>query len=350
MRAKMTDIASLCNVSKSLISRVINNDITLKIPDSTRNRILDEIERVGYIPDHNARQLAQKISNVNSKNKITIGYISFTSHKKLGHPYFSHIIEGIIDEIQDCDCQLSTAMSLKQLSDDFYMHQMKNIEKMDGLILLGRIENEVLKNEIRKLAKYIVSMDGEFDDDTDFVGSDFLKTAQLALKHLIDTGYTDIGLLVGPLESRLQGCLEFLRGKGLEPNKDWIVCGEYSADIAYQRVKELLETQKPPRAIMAWNDEMALGCMKALAEKGYKIPEDVAITGHDDINAATYTKVPLTTVRIYKEEIGRLAVQTLLERIKTKRKIIIRLEVAGKLIIRSSCGAKKKTAINRSRI
>lgn len=111
--------------------------------------------------------------------------------------------------------------------------------------------------------------------------------------------------------------------------------------ISYQIVAETLKSTKPPRAIMCHNDEMAIGCMRALLEAGYRIPEDVAIVGHDDIDMAGFTQVPLTTVRIYKEDIGRLAVTVLLDRIRNERKVPVHLEIPGKLIIRQSCGGKK---------
>ena len=85
---------------------------------------------------------------------------------------------------------------------------------------------------------------------------------------------------------------------------------------------------------------MAIGCIKALKEGGWRIPEDVAVTGHDDISLAAYVDVPLTTVHIYKKEMGRLAVKILLDRIETGRKNVVLLEIPGKLIKRDSCGWK----------
>lgn len=84
------------------------------------------------------------------------------------------------------------------------------------------------------------------------------------------------------------------------------------------------------------NDEMALGVINALLDSGYSVPNDVSVTGHDDIARSSYGKVPLTTVRIYKEEIGRLVSDLLLERINYKRKFPVKVFVPCDLVVRKS--------------
>lgn len=340
MALTLADIASTCNVSKTLVSRIINNDSTLKIPETTREKVLNEIELQGYVPNQVARLLVTK--NLPSYRKqAKLGYISITSKDKLGHPYFSYIIEGIHNEIEETDSKLSVVISGSEANSKAFWENLA-LEPLDGLILLGRIENEEIKIAIKNAAKYIVCMeDVAFDNASDFVGVDLTKTYQTAFLHLISLGYTDIGLLVGPFPDRVKYCLDYLKNKGISPNTNWIVDGDFNVNTTYSIISKTLKTQKPPRAFMSWNDEMAIGCIKALTENGYNVPKDVAIIGHDDINMASYVQVPLSTIRVYKRELGQLAVNTILERIKTQRKFPIRVEVPGKLIIRNSCGAKK---------
>lgn len=346
MKVTIADVAKVCGVSKTLVSRVVNKDSKLKIPDSTRNNILDEVDKLGYIPDPNAKLLASKAQIKKANEQITIGCITYTSYNKLGHPYFSHIMEGVLDEVDKNDCKLVTTMTIRELNELINRRQTESLPKMDGLIMFGWSENMILRETLEQCAKYVVCLNELMDTDADFVGSDINKTLLLSLDHLVKLGYSDIGMIIAQHNDYFRTCHEFLRGKGMEFNKDWIIQGEYSSDVAYSEVNKLLCNKKPPRAIFAWNDEMALGCMKALINHGYKIPEDVAIVGHDDINMAAYAEVPLTTVRIYKEEIGHLAVRTLLDRIKSRRKIAIRVEIPGKLIVRDSCGAKMRPAKN----
>lgn len=85
-------------ISKSLVSRVLNNDLTLRISTDTRTKIIEEIEKTGYIRDPNAQGLANKKGNVNPPG-ARIGYVTFASQANLGHPYFSHIVEGIMEAV-----------------------------------------------------------------------------------------------------------------------------------------------------------------------------------------------------------------------------------------------------------
>lgn len=339
----MKDIAQNCGVSKGLVSRIVNNDKTLSVSDEMRQKVLNEIEKTGYSRNINAMVLAGK-RKVQSCNFHKIGYITFSSKSHLGHPYFSHIIDGILDEMSKINCSPVFSVPIDEFKKkiNMYIDKYKEDNQLDGLILLGRIDDSELKKAIKKISKYVVCMDGLFDKQSDYVGVNFNDSINLALKHIISMGYTDIGLLCSTsIEDRLAYCEKVMSENGLEFNPEWIINGEYNIDISYRRTKENLMNHKPPKAIVAWNDEMAVGCIKALKEQNYQIPDDVAITGHDDISIAAYFDVPLTTVRIYKEEIGRLALKMLVDRIESKRVNPIMLEAPGKLIIRDSCGYKK---------
>jgi DNA-binding LacI/PurR family transcriptional regulator len=336
MKIKMQDIAEYCKVSKTLISRIINGDPSLKIPKSTREKVLNAVEEMGYVPNVNARLLSKK-TDVAAEEKYKIGYITFASYGKHGHPFFSHVIDGIMEEIQRFQCELTTAINIDELANNYFNKRANGFPVLDGVIILGNIQDKRLIEHIKQKVKHVVILDGYFDDKSDFVGTDLSKSIVVGLKHLKDNGFTQIGMLTGNSDSRLKTCRKYFYENKLEWNDKWIINCSYSVDNAYRRVCEMLSSTTPPKAIMAWNDEMAIGCIKALNDNGYKVPEDVSIIGHDDINMAAYSSVALTTVKIYKEEIGRMAVKILIDRIKTKRSIQIRVEIPAKLKIRDSC-------------
>ncbi|MHB1452691.1 MAG: LacI family DNA-binding transcriptional regulator [Saccharofermentanales bacterium] len=335
-KIKMQDIASRCNVSKALVSRIINGDPSLKIPEATREKILDAVEAMGYIPNTNARLLSKK-NEKSAEEKYKIGYITFASYGKLGHPFFSHIIEGMMEEIQKSHCILTTALNIDELGNNYFNKKTNGIPNLDGLIILGNVEDPGLIDYLKGKAKFAVVLDGHFDEKADYVGTDLRKSIIIGLSHLAECGYTNLGMLIGSHEDRLEACREFFRVNNIDWNDQWILNCAYSVDVAYEKVCEKLSHAAPPKAIMAWNDEMAIGCLKALNKFGYKVPEDVAVVGHDDINMAAYSSVSLTTVKIYKEEIGRMAVKILIDRIQTKRSVPIRVEIPGRLKIRESC-------------
>ena len=340
MKVTMKDVAERCGVSKSLVSRILNGDPTLRTTSATRQRVLNTVEEVGYVKNVNAQALS--IARLPEAPELPrIGYVTFTSLNHLGHPYFSHIIDGITEEVARRHVQLPFRMSITEFRSQIpsVLRQYQD-HPLDGLILLGVVDDSKLSRAIRQVARHVVSMDGQFDKNSDYVGVDSSRSILLGLEHLLGLGYTDIGLLCGVNDGRLPACERYLKEHGLTVNADWIINGEYSVDIARERVDAALRSHRPPRAIVACNDEMAIGCIKALKERGWRIPEDVAVTGHDDISLAAYVDVPLTTVHIYKKEMGRLAVKILLDRIETGRKNAVLLEIPGKLIKRDSCGWK----------
>ncbi len=337
MKLTMKDVAERCGVSKTLVSRILNEDPTLHTRPDTREKVLHVIEEMGYVKNVNAQALY--IARFPEPSvQPNIGYVTFASYKHPGHPYFSHVIEGIVEEAAHSHVQLPFSLSVTEFQQQLpTVLQQYQEHPLDGLILLGGV-NDKLQRVVPKIARYVVSLDGQFDKNSDYVGIDTSRSILLGLEHLLSLGYTDIGLLCGGDDKRLRACKRCLWEHGLEANADWIINGEFSVDIAYERVAAALETHRPPRAIVAYNDEMAIGCIKALQKAGWRVPGDVAVTGHDDISLAAYVDVPLTTVRVYKKEIGRLAVKILLDRIETKRKNAVLLEIPGKLIKRDSCG------------
>lgn len=341
----MKDIAEKCNVSKGLVSRILNGDPTLRVSNETRTRVIEEVERVGYIRNFNAKALADIRNNAGS-SKVRIGYVTFASKLNLGHPYFSHIVEGIMEAAGKSSCQLAMTVTTNELNSNLenYLQQFGDGQQLDGIILLGKIVYPHLRDTIKKIARYVVTMDGTFDKDSDFVGVNLNDSIQIAIEYMLRLGYQDIGLIYAEdkLSDWLEWCHYVMGRSGMSFHKDWLIDGEYTVNAAYNKVKAALKGRKPPRAFVAWNDEMALGCMKALTESGYTVPDDVAIVGHDDISIAAYTDVPLTTVRLYKKELGALAVNILLDRIESNRKIPIRVEIPGRLIKRDSCGRKLK--------
>lgn len=340
MKITMQEVAERCGVSKALVSRILNEDPTLRVTPATRKKVVEMAEQLNYRRNINAQALSMSRRQANVK-QLRIGYLSFSSRKHMGHPYFSRIIEGIVDEAARSNATVLVGMGM-----DDAQKQSENLlneyadDPLDGIILLGRLEDKKLKRVVERIARYVVCMSKGYDKKSDYVGTDATKSILLVLEHLYKTGYREYGLLYGGDDLRRDACLQWLEEHELSVAPQWQIDGEFTLSVAQNRVAEVLTEHKPPAAIIAANDEMAIGCIRALQQAGYRIPEDVAVTGHDDILLAAYVEVPLTTVHIYKKELGRLATKMLLDRIQNRRQTPISVEVASKLIRRDSCGYK----------
>ena len=338
MKVTMQMVADRCGVSKAVVSRILNEDPTLRVKPSTRKMVIEMAEQLDYHRNINAQMLSMSRKQENMK-PVRIGYLTFSSQKHTGHPYFSRIIDGINAEATQCNAEILIGMGMdeaRKQSEDLLKTFADN--PLDGMIVLGRLEDSAMRRMIGRIAKNVVCMDKNYDKKSDYVGTDASKSILLALEHLHKMGHTEFGLLYGGDDARREACLKWLENHELSIPPEWQIDGEFTLSVAQSRVEDALKEHKPPTAIIACNDEMAIGCIRALQQAGYRVPADVAVTGHDDIMLAAYVDVPLTTVHIYKKELGRLATKVLLDRVQCRRKTPISVEVACKLVRRDSCG------------
>jgi LacI family transcriptional regulator len=179
--------------------------------------------------------------------------------------------------------------------------------------------------------------------DVDVVLSDNRQGGYLATRHLIDLGHSRIACLAGPSNvtpssERVTGYLQALREAGLAPDEKLIVSGNFRAESGFQIIQDLLRLPEPPTAVFASNDLMAIGAMRAAAQNGLRVPEDISIVGFDDIELASYVIPALTTVRQPKSEMGKAAVELLIRQTKTGKGSADYTMLENKLIIRDSTG------------
>jgi len=167
--------------------------------------------------------------------------------------------------------------------------------------------------------------------------------AQLAVSHLLHRGHRRIAFIGGDLEhpsirDRLVGYRQALAEAGVDAPESLVVATQpYTAvSDGYQAAKELCERGEPFTALFAANDAMAVGALRLLQERGVKVPEEVAIVGFDDVEAAVTTQPTLTTVRVPKEELGAIAVRRIVELINHNEGAVSRTIVPTTLVLRES--------------
>ena len=332
MKKTIRDIANACGVSVSLVSRIINNDPSLKCKQETKNKVMMEVEKQAFIPDQNARVLAN--NSFKNKKNIRIGYITYKGGVLPMNPYFDKVVEGITVILAEQGCQVYRYY-VDEVNELSRLKRPMESFKFDGLIVFGNLHQKLVEY-IKTQTKYISSIYGDIIEDADFVGSDILTTMNTMLDYVKSLGYEEIGLVSGGDEAREEQLMLHLEKIGMRiADKYFINAGNENAK-AYKIISGIIKETPPPKVICCMNDEMAIGTMNALLDGGYRVPEDVSVTGHDDITKASYSKVPLTTVKIYKEEIGRLVTDLLLERIIYRRKFPVKVTVPCALAIRES--------------
>jgi LacI family transcriptional regulator len=303
-------VADKAGVSATTVSHVINN--TRFVSEVLRERVQRAMTELNYRPNALARSLRLGETH-------TLGLILPDS----ANPFFAeigHAIEAAAFErgysVILCNTENDPTKEL------LYTNVLEN-RQVDGMIFVAAGGNhEALSGIVRNGLPLVV-----VDRDLGSLGLDAVTTNNylgglLATRHLIELGHTVIGCITGPSDltpsaERVTGYGDALKEAQLEIRGALLVRGDFHVPSGLAAATRLLQQDPRPTALFVCNDLMAIGALHAAAKLGLNVPDDVAIVGFDDIELASYTIPPLTTVCQPKQEIGHTAIQLILDRIES---------------------------------
>jgi len=331
MRKTIEHIAQLAKVSKATVSRVLNN--SPKVTEETREKVMKVIKESSYYPSATARRL--------TTNKAeTIGLIIPTPQDKtFGNPFYTEILRGFTHQAKIEGYDLLLFINEHKFNYSRLFHD----RRVDGLLLVGIKRND---KGIPQLSKnkfpYILTEKVDYKE-ANYVDAENRRGAYQAVSYLTNMGHKKIGYLGGSFEfifnqERFEGYLQALKEHNLEYGKEFTMESINTLESGYEAMHKLLESSLAPTAVFVANDLDAIGAMKAVKEKGLRIPEDIAFIGFDDIQLASYTEPSLTTVRQPIFEMGTIAISLLVQLIERKGKEPLKVELPTQLIIRKSSG------------
>jgi len=293
--------------------------------------------------------IARKPVKVDFTDHITIGLVL----RDLNSPFFSRIVESVEKEVSENQCNLLVATSANRQDKEESQIQHYLDIGVSGLIIASMTRVYHASETIRKLQKEnfpFVMVSYMADEDINYVGTDHEFGAFIATEHLIRLGYNKIGYINGEKgnllgELRKTGFMKALRKYGKKFRKDFVFRMNYRGEwhdyeSGYEIGKMFKELSERPEAMFVYNDLAALGFQRSLLDQGFRIPENVAIIGFDDIKRGVIAPVPLTTVHQPTDQIGRLAAGMVLKMIKGQS-VEHRIILKPYLVIRNSCGAKQ---------
>ena len=324
----------MAGVSTSTVSHVINN--TRVVSSDVRERVLAIIAETRYIPSAVARSLK------NDKTH-TIGMMVPNN----SNPYFAELIQGIEDAAfrRGYNVILCNAYDDSQKQADYLRVLIE--KRIDGLILVASGADDALALLLRDQAVPMVLVDREVAGvAADFVESDHEAGGYLSTKYLIELGHTEIGCVSGPTDlpparDRVVGYLRALKEAGLKFRLDYLVRSDFTSEGGFRAFRQLLALSKPPTAIFASNDLMAIGGICAASEAQVRIPQDLSVIGYDDIALASYSTPRLTTMAQPKYEMGQLVTRVLLDRIMGAHLPLRRERLQTKLMVRQSTARRR---------
>lgn len=332
--AKVTikDIAKEAGVSIATVSNALN-DVDVLNPD-TKRRVMEAAEKLQYIPNLNGRYLKGKESKM-------LGF--FTN--SIAGPYFCTLLDAMCKQCE----RRGYGMNIFVTRDLDIIRGNILGRRIDGAVIFEdtAIREEVVEKFIREDIGIVFLDREEAHERISSVVFDSYQSGYEAAGYLINLGHKKIGFIesVDDMRDSLQrkrGYEDALRQYGLETDKDLILQGAFEEEYTYNAVRMFthFHSDKMPDAFLAGNDLSAIGCMKALAAAGYRIPEDISVMGFDDIDIAKYYTPPLTTVSNPIARQGMEAIDTLVNLINGSEKGSIK-KLEGKLVARDSCSVKK---------
>ncbi len=313
------DIAKISGVSVSTVSRVLNNHPD--VSEDVRRKVMAVVEKYNYIPNNSARTLGQSKTD-------NIGLIV----RGISNPFYTSIIHEIEQDIEKAGYTL-VMQQIGSCDDELLAGAMMERDKrLRGLIFLGgRLDST--KEQIAGIGVPFVNCSsnnayGTLDADSySSVSIDDTQTAYEAVKELYKEGHRRIAVLLARPDDgsvsqiRYEGYVKALTEAGMAPDEDLIISVDsYNIADAYYGTKEWLEKGIAFDAIFAIADNLAMGAMRALREKGIDVPKQCSIVAIDGIEVSEYMAPALSTYRQPMEELGRTSVELLIDLIEKKGK------------------------------
>ena len=302
--------------------------------------MLRVIEELGYRPRESARSLARR-------SVETVGFVM--------HPlvpmgtYYGDLLSGAEEEARKNGYHLyfsrtrHTFAALSQ-GDAPEKSEKLNWPELAGVLYVGDIPRDFLDTLKRVSAKLILANTQAKGEEIDCVMCDNVSSARRAVRYLLDLGHRDIACIVPGNETavsvheRVLGYRQALSDAGIPIDERLIVVRkDYRIEDGYEAMSSLLRLRPRPTAVFGTIDEVAVGAIRCAKDAGLRVPEDLSVVGVNDLDIARYCDPPLTTVRIFRREMGKMAVRRLLELIREPLGRPMRTDVLCEFVERESC-------------
>jgi len=324
------DVAREASVSMATVSRVVNNNPNVK--PQTRKKVFEAIERLGYRPNAVARGLA-------SKKTTTVGVVI----PDISNAIFAEVARGIEDIANMYHYNIILCNADKKKDKEIRVINTLLEKQVDGLLFMGGAVTEDHIQAFKTSSVPIVLCATTEEGDTyPSVDIDHIGAAEDAVSTLIQNGHRHIAMISGTLQdpsngyARFQGYKNALEKAGISFNEDLVRIGNYRYESGLEVTQHFLDLQDRPTAIFAANDEMAIGAIHAIQDKGLRVPEDVSIISVDNVRMASMVRPLLSTVAQPMYDIGAVSMRLLTKLMKKETVANSRVILPHEVILRQT--------------
>lgn len=326
----LQDVANDAGVSKTTASLVVRG--SQSISDATTRKVLESIERLGYVYDRAA-------ANLRSRNSSSVGIII----SDITNPFFAELLAGANDQLDEYGYAILLGITYESKTKQDQLIDTMLENRVGGLILFpvaNTPPHTIKKLQNLNIPVVLVGRDLR-GANIDYVGVENKLAAKIATQLLIKSGHNRIAFLGGIPNTltyldRLAGYKGTLKDNGLNIDKSLIITGPQSRYGGHIVISNLLKLPDPPRAILCYNDIVALGAMERLHSVGLVPGKDVAVVGFDNIHEAALSRPKLTTVAADIRQAGKESAKVLYKRSLCLDAALIRVILSPQIIVRES--------------
>lgn len=337
MASTLEEVAKLAGVSRSTVSRVIND--SPHVHSETREKVWEAIEASGYQPHAAARSL------VTNRTQIISVIIPEAVTTLFSDPFFPLVLRGATEACNSHRYHLMLSLFTDPDERQEMYRRVLHSGYVDGVIVASSPRGDPLIPRLQEDRIPFVSIGRRSDETIHYVDVDNVGGARVATEHLIRVGHRRIATITGPLDTaagqdRLTGYQKALEARRIPVQDELVLEGDFTEASGRAAAQQLLSLS--PSAIFAASDMMALGALKTARDAGLQVPQDVALVGFDDVPAASVIEPALTTVRQPIERLGSIAVEVLLSVLESEQddaSPIHRVVLPTELVVRASCGS-----------
>ncbi len=307
----LEDVARAAKVSTATISRSINEPD--KVAQATRERIQVTIDELGYTPNVGGRILASRRSN-------TVGAIIPT----MANAMFAGGLQAFQHTLAESGVTMLVASSGYDADEELRQIRSLMTHGADGLLLIGAVRPDETTHFLRmRNIPCVLAWSYLADTDRVFAGFDNIKAARMITRQVIELGHRRIAMIAGAsagndrARDRIEGVKRAIKNHRSTAKLQAVIEAPYSLENGGAALEKLMSDANPPTAVICGNDVLAAGAILRAREKGIKVPDDVSITGFDDISLASVVTPALTTVRVPQIEMGQAAAKLLLHQLRS---------------------------------
>jgi DNA-binding LacI/PurR family transcriptional regulator len=316
----------------------------LGVSKMTVRRDLEELSQEGRLHRHFGGAVPSRQIPNHRRKEIGILLVSRTG--KYSDPFYNALLEGVDRKLTELDYRIAYISTRMEVNTADQVRQLLQQHTVSGIILIGPPMSAESLAYLKSHMRYLVGTTGSLGSDYDAVTFDGYTGIRLMVDHLVKLGYRRPGFITGLSDRRQKGFADAVAAHGVASDPELTVVVPFGIDgwtreLGHTGAEQLMRLPQPPDVIVCASDLIAIGAIQWLHQHNLRVPDDIAVTGFDDIEESAFTIPPLTTVHVHKQLMGELAAECIVKRIENLRDIPLYIQTPVHLVIRASCGHRK---------